>query len=198
MKKLFPVLRYANIPNLLTTLGLCFGIAALFYLREGGSLKGVLVCLFFSSLMDLIDGFSAVKLNKQTPFGKYADALTDFFICCIMPVVIAVTFLGNSPEIMLGAGFFCVCGMWRLANYIVLAAEDQTHFSGLPVPGAMMLALMPVWGAERFGVPAWICVPAFVLTGLLMVSSVRMKKYGAAQISLGVICLGFLAAVLFL
>jgi CDP-diacylglycerol--serine O-phosphatidyltransferase len=197
MIKYFPALKYVNIPNLLTTLGLCFGIAAFYFVSEN-NFKLVLICLFFSSFMDLIDGFSAVKLNKQTPFGIYADTLVDFFICCIMPVVITYTFLGNGLLLMCGIGFYCVCGLWRLANYIVLTAENQTHFSGLPVPGAMLIVTMTIWSAARYDIPAWSCAAVFCLTGLLMLSSVRLKKYGLWQISLGVICLAFLAAVLFI
>jgi CDP-diacylglycerol--serine O-phosphatidyltransferase len=196
MKKIFPVLQYANIPNLFTTLGLCFGIAACYYLSDS-NLKGVLICLFFASLMDLVDGFFAVKLNRQTPFGIYADTLVDFFICCIMPVLMAYTFMGNGVLLMCSVGFYCICGLWRLANYNVMATENQAYFTGLPVPSGMLLTSMTIWGAVQFDIPIWLCAIVFVINGLFMVSSIKLKKYGIWQKTLWVVCLMFLAAILF-
>jgi len=195
MKKIIPVMQYANIPNLLTTLGLCFGIAACYYLSER-SLKGVLICMFSASLIDLADGFLAVKLDKQTNFGKYMDTLTDFFICCVMPVLMVVTFVGNGILLMGGIGFFCVCGLWRLANYNVSMPVKQTRFIGLPVPGAMLFVSMAIWGTVRYDLAVWWCVPIFFLTGLLMVSSFKLKKYGFWQMALWAVWLAFSAVVI--
>jgi len=196
MKKLFPVLEYASVPNIITTLGLCFGITACVYLVEG-NLKAVLICLALATLMDLIDGFFAVRLKKETQFGKYADSLVDFFICCIMPVFMLKTFVGTSIYIIISSGFYCVCGLWRLANYNVEAsAKKQTHFTGLPVPAAMLCVSMAIFAIVNYGVPDWSSSIVLCLTGLMMISSFKLKKYGLAQKILCVVWLIFFIVVL--
>ena len=194
MKKFFPVLQYLNLPNLITTLGLIFGIAACFYLSEG-SLKGILICLFFSSLMDLLDGFIAGKFNQQTGFGKYADTLVDFFICCIIPILTIYFFVGNSLLIISSLTFYCVCGLWRLAHFGVTTKKDN-YFTGLPVPGAMLLVMITVWAVLHYGFPIWLCVVIFYLIALLMISSIKLLKYGFWQKALWVIWLGFLPVII--
>jgi CDP-diacylglycerol--serine O-phosphatidyltransferase len=209
MKKIFPVLQHANIPNVITTLGLCFGVAACFFLYDN-NLRGVLLCMFFASLMDLIDGFAAIKFNQQTNFGIYADTLVDFFICNIMPVLIAFVFVGNDILLMCGLGFYCVCGMWRLANYIIIATEvievtetseepgmeKRNYYTGLPVPSAMLLVALAIWGVVQYSLPVWLCILAFFLTGLLMISSIKFRKYGFVQKSLWGLCLAFFAVII--
>jgi CDP-diacylglycerol--serine O-phosphatidyltransferase len=112
--------------------------------------------------------------------------------------LIAFTFLEAGAVLMLGAGFYCVCGMWRLAHYNVTAAEQQSHYAGLPVPGAMLFVTMTIWCAANFELPAPLCVPVFIAAGLLMVSSLKLKKYGLWQVTLGVIGLAFLSYVVYL
>jgi phosphatidylserine synthase len=148
--------------------------------------------------MDLIDGYFAVKFNQQTDFGKYADTLVDFFICCVIPVLMAYAFLEINIILACSFSFFLICGMWRLANYNVVAStEKQTHFTGLPVPGAMLFATMAIWGSAHHGLPAWLCIIVFFATGLLMVSSVKLEKYGFWQKALCIIGLAFLAGIVF-
>jgi len=194
MKKFFPVLQYINLPNSFTTLGLVFGIAACYFLIEG-SLRGIFICLFFASLMDLIDGFFAEKFNQRTLFGQYADALVDFFICCIMPVLIVYTFLGSGILLISSVAFFCICGLWRLAYFNVVADEKRDYYTGLPVPGAMLIAMMTVWATVYYDLPVWISIVVFYLVGLFMVSFIKLVKYAIWQKLMWVVCLVFVLIV---
>jgi len=181
MKKYFPVVQYMNVPNMITTLGLFSGIVACYFVAQG-MLRNAIICLFLATFLDLLDGFSAVKLNQQTKFGQYMDALVDFFICCIIPVLMLYAFAGISVLIVIAAAFYGVCGLWRLAYFIsVTAGENHDYFSGLPVPGAMFSSVASIWLLAQHGFPAWFCAVIFFLTGLLMVSAARLKKYGVVQ-----------------
>jgi CDP-diacylglycerol--serine O-phosphatidyltransferase len=196
MKKQFPVLQYANVPNLITTLGLCFGIAACYYLFQG-RLRATIICLLLSTLIDFIDGFVAIKLNQQTRFGQYLDALVDFFVCCAIPAFMLNILTGNAVLMLAASAFYCACGLWRLAYYISVTAEDKhPYFTGLPVPGAMLLVVAPIWLATYHSVPVWVCIACFFATGVLMISSIRLKKYGICQKLLCVLWLLFLAAII--
>lgn len=193
MKKLFPVLEYMNVPNSITTLGLVFGIAACYFLVSN-NLQGALICLSFSMLMDLCDGFFADKLDQQTEFGQYVDSLVDFFICCIIPILLVYTFVGSHFILVAALVFYCICGLWRLAYFNTM--EKEGHFIGLPVPGAMLFVTMAIWSVLHYGSPSWFIYLTLFLTGLLMVSFIKLQKYGLWQKSLWVVGLMFLVVII--
>ena len=199
MKRIFPVLQYLNVPNFVTTIGLYFGIAACYYLIQG-SLRGAFICLFFAVCMDVIDGFSAGKLNQKTRFGQVMDSLVDFFVCCIMPVWMVLIFVGDSILLIASLMIYVGCGLWRLAHFTVMAAENQgkpqTHYAGLPVPGAMLLVSISVWAVVYYGCPPWLSAAVLLLSALAMASSFKLKKYGFMQKASWVVGLGFFVLVL--
>ena len=192
MKKYFPALQYINVPNTITTVGLIFGVAACYFLAEG-NMQGTLICLFFSGLMDLIDGFFADKLKQQTQFGQYIDSLVDFFICCIIPIGMVYAFIGNYLILFFALAFYCICGLWRLAYFNVV--ESKTYFIGLPVPGAMLMVAIAIWSVAYHGLPVWIIAAILFLTGLLMLSFIKLQKYGLWQKTFWVLGLFFLAVI---
>lgn len=194
MKRYFPALEYINAPNLTTTVGLLFGVAAAYYLYIG-NLRGALFCLFFALFMDLADGFLAGKLDRKTHFGAIMDSLVDFFVCCATPVWMVFLFVGHSLPLTASIAFYAVCGLWRLAYYGVTSGE-RSYFTGLPVPGGLLLVAVAIWGRAYHGFPEWACVAVFSLTGLLMISRMRMEKYGLFQKSLWVLGLGFMVLVI--
>jgi len=195
MKKFFPVLQYMNIPNMITTVGLVFGIAACYFLLIEGSLRWALVCLSLAMFMDLVDGYVAEKLGQQTEFGQYVDTLVDFFICCIIPILLVYLFVGSHFVLLAALVFYVACGLWRLAYYN--AREADNFFVGLPVPGAMLLVIMAVWSVVYFYMPSWVVYAALVSAGFLMVSFVRLEKYGLWQKGLWVLGVLFFVMVMF-
>ena len=193
MKDYFPVLKYFNLPNVITTMGFIFGITACYFLVQG-SLRSAIVCLFFCSVMDLVDGWFAKKLNQQSDFGRHVDTLVDFFVCVIMPIWIVYAFLAHNMFIIFALIFYCVCGLWRLAGYNIRGAEE--YFAGLPVPGAMLAVTVALWSVVYVGLPAWVGAVAFFITGPLMISNIKLKKYGLWQGILAGAGVVFLAVVL--
>ncbi|MCL2566133.1 MAG: CDP-alcohol phosphatidyltransferase family protein [Defluviitaleaceae bacterium] len=181
-KKYFPIFKNSNIPNLITTLGLLFGIAACYFLTEG-DFRWTLICLSLAMLMDFFDGFFAGKLNSHTSFGKSLDSLVDFFVCCIMPVLMVYIFVGSYPILIAAVAFYCICGLWRLAHYnsIVTTEGKRTYFTGLPVPAAALLATMAMWAVLYHNFHIWFLAAAFITSGFLMVSFLKLEKYGLWQ-----------------
>ena len=174
ISKIFPALQYFNIPNCLTTIGLIFSIAASVYIAEG-NLRAVMILLSLSASMDLVDGFFAGKLNQQTLFGENLDSLADFFSCVIMPVGLTIVFLGNSIWLLGALSFYCICGMWRLAYYNI--TESDGHYTGLPVPSAMLLTSISIWIVVNYNLPIWLSALTMVAAGFLMLSFIKLKKY---------------------
>lgn len=190
----FPALKHLNIPNAMTTLGMVFGIFVAYFLTQR-DLRMAIIFLFFASVMDLADGFVAEKLKQQTEFGQYLDTLVDFFTCCVVPIWMVHDLLGNSPLIIGALIVYCMCGLWRLAYYNIVEADK--FFTGLPVPGSMMIVTISIWCVYIYGFPLWVAAVTLFVVGLLMISGISLKKYGLWQKAFGVAGLVFLAVVVF-
>jgi CDP-diacylglycerol--serine O-phosphatidyltransferase len=196
--KLFPALQHLNIPNAITTFGLILGIFACYFLTQR-DLKTAIIFLFLASLMDGIDGFVAAKLNQQTVFGQYVDTLVDFFTCGIVPIwlvfdlLVGDAFFDNAL-IVCALIFYCTCALWRLAYYNIIEADK--FFTGLPVPGSMMMVTLSVWCVVRFELPVFISAITFFVIGLLMISGITLKKYGLWQKVMSVMGFVFLVMVI--
>ena len=176
MKKIFPPFEYLNVPNSITTLGLVFAIAACYFITKQAFVT-MTICLFLSAVMDLIDGWFATKLNQHTILGKHIDTLVDYFTCVIMPVFILLSFFESpSPIVLAGLVLYCICGTWRLSFYNISGKSE--YFSGIPVPASMMGIVITFWGIIVHGLPEWVIVIAFLIIGPLMISGIRLKKYG--------------------
>jgi len=203
--RLFPALKHLNIPNAITTLGMVFGIAACYFLTQQ-NLRAALICLSLAGLMDFVDGFVAVKLNQQTEFGQYVDTLVDFFTCGIIPIWMVFDLLVYKNDmgsnfhfenaiVVAGIIFYSVCALWRLAYYNIIEADK--YFTGLPVPGSMMTAVMSVWCRHVLGLPMWFPAAVFFIIGFLMISGIQLKKYGTWQKIMSVVSVVFLLVVIF-
>jgi len=193
LEKLFPALKYLNIPNAVTSAGLIFGVLAAYHLTRQ-DLRMSIIFLFFASVMDFADGLVASKLNQQTKFGGYLDTMVDFFTCCIMPIFMVFYLLDYNPLIIVALIFYSMCGLWRLAYYNVIEADN---FTGLPVPGSMMLITISVWCVFTYGIPVWVAAVAFFIVGLLMLSKFQLAKYGLWQKVFAGLGLVFLLVVIF-
>ena len=182
MKKYFPVIKYINVPNSITTVGLAFAVGACYFLLEG-SLRNTLICLALAMIMDVFDGFFAGKLDRQTSFGQSLDSLVDFFVCCAMPVLMVFTFVGRDAALVIAAGFYCICGLWRLShfNVVMQSGEKSDFFTGLPVPGASMISAMVMWLVVYHNFPEWAFALVMILIGFMMLSFFKLKKYGFLQ-----------------
>jgi len=200
--KLFPALKHLNIPNALTTLGMVFGIFACYFLTQK-NLQMAIVFLFLAGVMDFVDGFVAAKLNQQTIFGQYVDTLVDFFTCGILPTWMVFDLLVegalfdnfNNILIVCAMIFYCVCALWRLAYYNIIEADK--FFTGLPVPGSMMMVTMSVWCVVTFElIPLFVACATFFIIGTLMISGIKLPKYGLWQKVMGAMSIVFIVIVL--
>ena len=200
MKKYFPVIKYINVPNSITTLGIAFAVGAGYFMLEG-SLRLTLFCLAMAMIMDVFDGFFAVKLDKYTSFGQSLDSLVDSFVCCVMPMLMTFVFIGREPALVIAAGLYCICGLWRLSHFNVMAqsaTEKSEFFTGLPVPGGAIIMSMALWFAVYFNLPPMLFAVIAFVTAMLLVSSFKHTKYGILQKLSWVVGIVFLIIILLL
>ncbi|TFL19128.1 CDP-diacylglycerol--serine O-phosphatidyltransferase [Jannaschia formosa] len=143
-----PIRVVALIPNLVTIVGLCFGLTAIrFAVESRYELAAGLLIL--AALIDGMDGLLARRLNAASPFGAELDSLSDFVCFGVAPALIVYQF---GLKDVLGLGWiaaltFAICCCLRLARFNV-AAKDETNdsgsFTGVPAPAGAMLGLFPL------------------------------------------------------
>lgn len=136
------------VPNLVTILGLCFGLTSIrFTFADRFELAAGL--LIFAALLDGLDGMLARRLDAASPFGAELDSLSDFVCFGVAPALLLYHFglEGLAGMGWLAALFFAICCCLRLARFNVAAKDetgDKSSFTGVPAPAGAMLGIFPV------------------------------------------------------
>lgn len=137
------------VPNLVTMLGLCFGLTSIrFTFAEQFHLAAGMLIL--AALIDGLDGLLARRLNAASPFGAELDSLSDFVCFGVAPALLVYNFglEGLAGMGWLAALFFAICCCLRLARFNVAAKEETADsgksFTGVPAPAGAMLGIFPV------------------------------------------------------
>ncbi len=184
----------AWVPNSLTLGNLLLGFISLVYSSMGSYnnyqsffIAGMLI--LGAALFDGLDGQVARKLNVTSQLGAELDSLADCVAFGIAPGFLAykaylnginITMFGFTADIgVLIAAVFPLCAAYRLARFNVDHVPDS--FSGLPSPVAgVIVALVPVCFTAQLslhaGIPQVIFAIGFVITAILMVSTIRFTK----------------------
>lgn len=159
----------ALVPNMLTTLAVCCGLASLhFALLERW--ERALAAILLAAIFDVLDGGAARLLRVQSPFGAVLDSLSDFLAFGIAPAVIMHQWLLLEPTNktqdtleLIAVMIFALCAALRLARFTAqahtqaLRAAEATasgaspastkrpsmFFSGMPTPAGAGVALIP-------------------------------------------------------
>lgn len=177
------------IPNLITSLNLASGFAAIIFSFDG-NLYMPAGLIAAALVFDFCDGFTARALNARSSVGKELDSLADVVSFGVAPAVVmyqlmlaASPTVGHSVQMMmiLAMSVMPVCAALRLAVFN-LDPEQTTSFRGLPTPASAIavISLAITAGisdsaviAFLTGSPAAIIATTLVLS-LLMVSRIRL------------------------
>lgn len=118
-----------SLPNILTLGNLFCGVLSIYW----QNLEWALWLLFISLLLDLLDGWTARKLNQQSELGIQLDSLADLVSFGVAPAI----HLMNISSYRLGdwnilAGMIVIFSALRLARFNLM--ESKPFFTGLPTP----------------------------------------------------------------
>lgn len=110
-------------------MSLSCGVIAILVASQGLLiLSGALI--FSSYWLDMLDGFSARKLNAQSEFGLQLDSLVDMVSLGVAPAVLAFEYLSEQevsmtwvwPSVIL----FAISGAFRLARFNMLPPKTSS------------------------------------------------------------------------
>ncbi|EEL55115.1 CDP-diacylglycerol--serine O-phosphatidyltransferase [Bacillus cereus] len=155
------------IPNLFTIGNLLCGVFSI-TLNMSEYLGAASILIFFSAVLDFLDGRIARKLKVNSEFGIELDSLADIVSFGVAPALLFHTIA--TPSILTSLAFilFPTMGALRLAKFSIKPTIG--YFKGLPIPAAgLSLAGMALFSYCN----AWITL----ILALLMVSPIRFKKF---------------------
>ncbi len=198
-------LRYV-IPNLMTTISLCCGMASLhFSIKQDWD--RALQAIALAAVFDLLDGRFARILRTTSRFGAVLDSLADFLSFGVAPAILLYLWMLNGVDVLgLGAVMtFALCSALRLARYTSMVptkagAEAPTdpvrlvsreYFVGMPTPAAAGAVCVPVMldvsKSFEWKWPAWTVVALTLGVALLMVSRRPMFSLKRVRVRRGLV-----------
>ncbi len=149
----------AVVPNLVTSLAACCGIASI-SLSSEGRFGEALVALLIAAVCDGMDGRIARLLKASSKLGAELDSLADFVNFGVAPAMFMFywvtggpTHVGfeGSPIVRLTLGcalFYAMCDCFRLARFNTMLEQEplpywKSYFTGVPAPGGCWMVLTP-------------------------------------------------------
>ncbi len=178
----------ALVPNLLTTIALCSGLASLHFSTKS-EWNHALACITVAAIFDTLDGRAARLLRVSSKFGAVLDSLSDFLCFGVAPALMLHQWMLEGKEFLgLAACMtYALCAALRLARFTAAAPTPPEEaalgrfFTGMPSPAAAGAVLIPVMLAQteivKFRVPDWGVIIYTFFVGWLMVSRRPMFSF---------------------
>jgi CDP-diacylglycerol--serine O-phosphatidyltransferase len=171
------------LPNALTTGALCSGFFAIVSANQGW-FDWAAYAIFFSMLMDGLDGRVARWTNTQSDFGAQYDSLADMVSFGVAPALIMFEFaLDQMGKVGWVAAFiYTAAAALRLARFNTqIGVADKRFFQGLASPSAAGVVTFYVWMSDLYlpTHPSVNIMGAFltISAGILMVSNIRYHSF---------------------
>lgn len=168
------------VPNLITTVSLCCGLASMHYALRADWDRAMFAVLL-AAVFDALDGRFARLLRATSSFGAVLDSLADFLSFGVAPAMLLYQWMLRDEDEwgLLAVVAFVLCSALRLARFTSKVKPTRTtesltpderrasiisskFFEGLPTPAAAAAAMVPpmlahskligVWTAGRFGI----------------------------------------------
>ena len=152
----------AIVPNLVTSMAACAGIASISLSSEGRFLHA-LAALLVACVCDGMDGRIARLLKASSKLGAELDSLADFVNFGVAPAMFMFFWLTgryfgseavlvDDPRVVrviLGCSlFYAMCDCFRLARFNTMLEQPtlpywKHFFTGVPAPGGCWMVLTP-------------------------------------------------------
>lgn len=168
------------VPNILTTISLCSGLASLHF-ALAGDWDRALSAIAVAAVFDVLDGGAARLLRASSRFGAVLDSLSDFVSFGVAPAVILHQWMladARAPGVF-ATMTFALCAALRLARFtsarsLPSGSPMARFFVGLPTPAAACIVLIPVMldvaRTTQIKLPAWLVITHVFFIAWLMIS----------------------------
>lgn len=172
------------IPNSLTYLSMACGLGSIILSNQGFIFQAGLFILA-SFIFDILDGFSARKLNVETKLGLQLDSLTDMVSFGVAPLLLVFNHLNARgfsslwifPLLILSAW----AGAFRLARFNLQPLKTSNHDDtlGLSVTQAgvtLSLAVLSDLSYSTYSLPNSVYIVLLLALSYLMASKICLPS----------------------
>ena len=164
--------KYMKLADYFTLLNLCSGVLAIIYAVQG-NFNIAVVLVILAAVFDFFDGKVARLSKKDNAFGKQLDSLTDAISFGVVPALIGY-FLGLKQwYFVIVLLFYVVCGVLRLARFNITTIKG---FEGVPITASGIIIVLLVFLAGFFPMIITYLWIVYLVLGILMISSIPIKK----------------------
>lgn len=178
---------FYNYTVILTYMSLISAILGMTF-ATNGHFKLAIFCLALSGFFDMFDGKVARRKKDRTDneklFGIQLDSLCDVVAFGAFPSLLCYCMGVKGSLGMLAIGFYCICGVIRLAYFNVVEKnnffseeEHEKVYHGLPITS--IAVILPVLYLLHFVLPYTFPVLLMVMlfaVGTLFIADFKMKK----------------------
>ena len=165
------------IPSVATISSLICGVLAIMVLADNNFLLAAILILL-GSILDVLDGQLAARLDAISDIGKELDSLADMVTFGVAPTILIYHLLlivGVDVFVAMSTSLaFVVAGAYRLARFNTTPSDRGGFFKGLPIPMAsVVLITASFW--QHWVVNIWWTI-AVVSVSYLMISPFPYPK----------------------
>lgn len=132
-------------PSVATFSSLIFGVLAIMVLANGQNFLLAALLILLGSILDVLDGQLAARLDAITDIGKELDSLADVITFGVAPTMLVYHLLlivGVDVYVAMSTSLaFVVAGAYRLARFNTRPGNRSGYFKGLPIPMASVLLI---------------------------------------------------------
>lgn len=164
----FKIARLIKFADVFTLTNVIFGIISILFAVKGWFMTASIM-LVLAVLSDYLDGKIAKIMQQQNEFGKELDSLADTVSFGVAPAIFGFALI-QTPLAIISFTVFLFCGILRLARYNIM--DMKGAFQGMPI--TMNGIIIPL--IYFLKIPIRYYPYVYLVLGILMVSSIRVKK----------------------
>jgi len=173
----------ADLPNIVTLLGLCSGVLAIFFALEQ-SYPAAIIAMLWAVTFDWYDGVVARAMpgraEANRSIGAAMDSLVDLVTSAVGPAILLLSVTDFSAWAYPGALAIIMAGVLRLSYFDVFGVDSHGTIAGITIDNSPIVVSM-VFFFESFmnhdGFVALLYV-AIVAMAFLHVAPFRTPKVG--------------------
>ena len=168
---------FVILPSTATLTSIMLGVLAIMVLPDGNFLLAAILILL-GSILDVLDGQLAERLDAVSDLGKELDSLADVITFGVAPTILVYHLLlivGVDRSIaVLTSLTFVLAGAFRLARFNTMPSDRSAFFKGIPIPMASALLITATFW-QHWVINIWWTV-AVVTVSFLMISPYPFPK----------------------
>ena len=170
-----------SVPNTISLLNMSLGIISILIItRTDITNKAtiVFVLVSFGGILDVLDGYTAKKLNAFSDVGKQLDSFADIVTFGIAPIALTAYFFGDVSLILLIfiSLVYIFSAVYRLVRFNL--SDPSRYFQGLPITaaGILLVAYFAVCAILSYQKNMFFTLIFVLALSAMMVSKVKIKR----------------------